>query len=80
MAFILIVLGLVVVAASIGELVLGHTTIMNIVISGVIGATLLVAGLILLVTTILETWLSRTQTALVDGLQAGYTHVRNKRL
>lgn len=36
-----------------------------------IGALLLVVGLVLLVTSLVETWLSRGQSALVDGLQAG---------
>ena len=36
-----------------------------------IGVVLCVAGLVLLIMELLETWLSRGQRALVDGLQAG---------
>ena len=37
----------------------------------VAGAVLILVGLALLVTELMETWLSRGQSALVDGLQAG---------
>ena len=37
----------------------------------VVGALLCVAGFVLLIMELLETWLSRGQKALVDGLQAG---------
>jgi hypothetical protein len=70
-ALILVVLGVVLVAASIGQLVTGHTASMNIVTTGVVGAVLLIAGIMLLIVAILETWMSRSQTALVDALQAG---------
>jgi hypothetical protein len=63
--------GLAFIAASISELVLWHSTITNIVVTGVFGAGLLVAGLVLLILVVIEAWLSRSQTALVDGLQAG---------
>jgi uncharacterized membrane protein len=70
-ALILVVLGIVLVAASIGELLVGHTASMNIIITGVLGAVLLIVGLMLLIAAILEAWMSRSQTALVDALQAG---------
>ena len=37
----------------------------------VVGAVLILVGLVLLVTELMETWLNRGQSALVDGLQAG---------
>jgi hypothetical protein len=70
-AMILVVLGIVLVAVSIGELVVGHTAGMKIIITGVIGAVLLVVGLMLLIAAMLEAWISRSQTPLVDALQAG---------
>jgi len=36
-----------------------------------VGTLLCLAGLVLLITELLEAWLSRGQKALVDGLQAG---------
>jgi len=36
-----------------------------------VGGFLLIAGFVLLITELMETWLSRGQRALVDGLQAG---------
>jgi uncharacterized membrane protein HdeD (DUF308 family) len=43
----------------------------NWVVPLVVGAILCIAGFVLLITELLETWLSRGQKALVDGLQAG---------
>jgi hypothetical protein len=37
----------------------------------VVGIVLIIVGLVLLVTEIMETWLTQGQSALVDGLQAG---------
>jgi len=44
---------------------------LNWLIPGAIGSILLVVGFVLLITELMETWLSRGQRALVDGLQAG---------
>jgi len=49
----------------------GNAPILNRVISLAVGVLLCVAGFVLLITELLETWLSRGQKALVDGLQAG---------
>jgi hypothetical protein len=44
---------------------------LNSVFGIIVGAGLILVGLALLVTDLMETWLSRGQRALVDGLQAG---------
>lgn len=43
----------------------------NWVVPLVVGAIMCIAGFVLLIMELLETWLSRGQKALVDGLQAG---------
>ena len=43
-------------------------TVLSMVISGIV---LLVAGLIIFISDLFESWLSHSQAALVDGLQAG---------
>jgi hypothetical protein len=64
-------LGVALIALSI-ESILGHfTSFPSIPILGVAGALLVVIGLLLVITELMETWLSKGQTALVDGLQAG---------
>lgn len=37
----------------------------------ILGALLLVAGVLIFITEMFESWLSHSQAALVDGLQAG---------
>lgn len=64
-------LGIVFIALSIGSMIAHYTPSLNPTILSVLGALLLVIGLLLLITELMETWLSRGQTALVDGLQAG---------
>jgi len=51
-------------------LMLEHASVLW-VIPMAVGALLSVAGFVLLIMELLETWLSRGQKALVDGLQAG---------
>jgi len=46
-------------------------SLLNWVIPVAVGVVLCVAGFVLLIMELLETWLSRGQKALVDGLQAG---------
>lgn len=41
------------------------------VVMATVGILMLAAGLIVLITEVLELWLTRGQAALVDGLQAG---------
>ena len=67
----MIVLGILLVAVSIGSMVVRYTSSLNLTLLGGLGALVLVIGALLLITELLETWLSRGQTALVDGLQAG---------
>lgn len=64
-------IGLLLVIFSIFSLVAHSEPFLNPVFLGVIGVVALVVGLFLLMTDLFESWLSRGQTALVDGLQAG---------
>ncbi len=67
----MIVLGFALIGFSIGSMLTHSPSLLS--IPGLIaaGAVLLVVGLLLLVTELLERWLTKGQTALVDGLQAG---------
>jgi hypothetical protein len=67
----MMVLGVVLIGFSLGSMLAHYALYPNLPLLGVAGAVLLVIGLLLLVTELIETWLSRGQTALVDGLQAG---------
>jgi hypothetical protein len=67
----MIVLGILLVAVSIGSMVVRYTSSLNLTLLGGLGALVLFIGALLLITELLETWLSRGQAALVDGLQAG---------
>lgn len=67
----MIVLGIVLVAFAIGSMIAHYSSPPNVPVLGALGAFLLVVGLLLLITELMETWLSHGQTALVDGLQAG---------
>ncbi len=70
-ALIIMMLGVVLVAFSIGSMLAHFSSFPSIPVLGAAGAILFVVGLLLLVTEIMESWLSKGQTALVDGLQAG---------
>jgi len=63
-------IGIVFVVAS-ALLLMGAAPRLNWIILLAVGTLLCVAGFVLLVMELLETWLSRGQKALVDGLQAG---------
>jgi hypothetical protein len=67
----MVVLGIVLVAFSIGSYVFHSSSVLNVTLFGVGGVVLLVVGLLLAITELMETWMSRGQTALVDGLQTG---------
>jgi hypothetical protein len=62
--------GILVVVISAFSMVAG-ASMLNWMIPLVVGAFLTIAGFVLLITELLETWLSKGQRALVDGLQAG---------
>jgi hypothetical protein len=64
-------LGLVMVAAAVSAGILHYALPIGPGWLAVLAVLLLVIGLILLITELLEGWLSRSQAALVDGLQAG---------
>ena len=65
-----IFIGIVFVVAA-ALLLIGAAPMLNWIILLAVGTLLCVAGFVLLVMELLETWLSRGQKALVDGLQAG---------
>ena len=69
-AVIIVFAGILLVVVSLLSVVEG-ASMLNWVIPLAVGALLCVAGLVLLVMELLETWLSKGQKALVDGLQAG---------
>jgi len=62
--------GILVVVVSAFSMVAG-ASMLNWLIPLGVGAFLIIAGFVLLITELLETWLSKGQRALVDGLQAG---------
>jgi uncharacterized membrane protein YcjF (UPF0283 family) len=64
-------LGIVLIAFAIVSILIQYALFANVPVLGVGGALLLVMGVLLLITELMEDWLSKGQTALVDGLQAG---------
>jgi hypothetical protein len=66
-------LGLVLAATSLSAAILQYALPIGIGWLVVLAVLLLLIGLIVLITELLERWLSRSQAALVDGLQAGWT-------
>jgi hypothetical protein len=67
----MMVLGVVLIGFSLVSMLAHYSPYPSFPLLVVAGAVLLVIGLLLLITELMETWLSRGQTALVDGLQAG---------
>ena len=66
-ALILMIAGIVIVVVS----ALSSLATLNWLLSVVVGVVLILVSLALLVTELMEVWLTRGQRALVDGLQAG---------
>jgi len=64
-------LGIVLAAASLSAIILHYPLPIGAGWLAVLAVLLLVIGLIVLITELLERWLTRSQGALVDGLQAG---------
>ena len=69
-AVIMVVAGMFLAAVSVLAMIEGASWLNWIIPLGIAGI-LCIAGFVLLITELLETWLSRGQKALVDGLQAG---------
>jgi hypothetical protein len=67
----MITLGFLLVGFSIWSYVSHSSSALSVSLFGGVGAVLLGVGLLLLITELMEVWMSRGQTALVDGLQAG---------
>jgi hypothetical protein len=67
----IIAIGLILIASSITASILRDTLPLGSSLLGGIGVLLLIVGLLLLISEIFESLLTRGQTMLVDGLQAG---------
>ena len=67
----LMTLGIVLIAFAIVSMLTHYGLFANVLALGAAGALLLVIGVLLLITELMADWLSKGQTALVDGLQAG---------
>jgi len=63
--------GIAILAFSIFSLAVHNAAFGEVPVVAVAGAVLLAVGLLLLITELMESWLSKGQAALVDGLQAG---------
>jgi hypothetical protein len=63
--------GIIMLAFSILSLAFHYAAFGNAPVDAIAGAILLVVGVLLLITELMESWLSKGQAALVDGLQAG---------
>jgi len=64
-------LGISFLALAIGSMLTHHAAYINVPILATAGALMFIIGLLLLITELMENWLSKGQAALVDGLQAG---------
>jgi len=71
LAITMIILGILLVSFSIWSYVSRSLSALSVSLIGGVGTVLLGVGLLLLITELMEVWMSRGQTALVDGLQAG---------
>ena len=71
LAITMIILGILLVGFSIWSYVSRNLSALSVSLIGGVGTVLLGVGLLLLITELMEVWMSRGQTALVDGLQAG---------
>jgi uncharacterized BrkB/YihY/UPF0761 family membrane protein len=69
-ALVMIFTGIFLVVVSLLSMI-GSAPMLSWIIPLAVGVLLCVVGFVLLITELLETWLSRGQKALVDGLQAG---------
>ena len=70
-ALALMALGVVLIAFAILSVLIRSAPFANVPILVAAGALLLVIGVLLLITELMENWLTKGQAALVDGLQAG---------
>lgn len=71
MAIAMICTGTALVIFTLALLMMRRSFSLDWPVTGGAGAILLVVGVLILITELMEVWLTRGQTALVDGLQAG---------
>jgi uncharacterized membrane protein YidH (DUF202 family) len=67
----IIAVGIVLVAFDIDSILTHSSLFGNVLVFGAVGVILIVVGALLLITELMENWLTKGQAALVDGLQAG---------
>ena len=70
-AFTIIPIGLLTLIAGLFSWIVGAFSPFNSTMIIILGVLLLVVGMSVLIREMFESWLSRSQAALVDGLQAG---------
>jgi polyferredoxin len=70
-SMILVFLGLTILIGNFVFWIATSRSPLNPTLAIILGTLLLVAGALILITEMLESWLSHGQAALVDGLQAG---------
>jgi hypothetical protein len=70
-AIVLVALGISLIGLAIGSMLSHYAAYVSVPILATAGALMLIIGLLLLITELMENRLSKGQTALVDGLQAG---------
>jgi ABC-type transport system involved in cytochrome c biogenesis permease subunit len=68
---ILVFLGLVILIGNLVSWIVGTHFPLNSTLEMILGVLLLLVGVLIFITERFESWLSHSQAALVDGLQAG---------
>ena len=70
-AITLVLIGSLTCIAGLLSWVVAATSPFNSIVIIILGMVILVVGILVIVTEMFESWLNRSQAALVDGLQAG---------
>ena len=70
-AIILVFFGLATIVIGLYSWNAGAHSPLNLTVTIILGVLMLVAGVLMFITEMFESWLSHSQAALVDGLQAG---------
>ena len=70
-AIILMLIGSLTCIVGLLSWVISASSPFNSIVIVILGMVILVVGILVLVTEMFESWLNRSQAALVDGLQAG---------
>jgi len=70
-AIILVFFGFATIVIGLYSWNAGAHSPLNLTVTIILGVLMLVAGVLMFITEMFESWLSHSQAALVDGLQAG---------